>query len=71
MKKILITATFVLASLGAFAAKNDVKSNMRIIPLKNKLEIVKISTFKIKEPVRCSYILRIGDLELIAFYWDC
>jgi hypothetical protein len=69
MKKLVLTATFALASLGAFAANSEVKSKHAIIPVKNNVEIT-IARAVLHKQIVCSVSVGIGILE-ITIIWDC
>jgi hypothetical protein len=65
MKKIVLTATFTLATLGAFAANGQVKSNHAIIPVKNKP-----AKLDLKLPSACDANINTG-LFTITILWYC
>jgi hypothetical protein len=74
MKKVLLTATFVLASFGAFAANATVKSNNAIVPAKNSVEIVNISNktvnVEIQKPGTCTVGVNLGIISF-SYSWEC
>jgi hypothetical protein len=67
MKKLVLSATFMLASFGAFAANSEVKSNKVVLPVKNNIELAKVE-YK-KHPVMCT----VGVSYIIEFSitWCC
>jgi hypothetical protein len=70
MKKLVLTATFMLASFGAFAANNEVKSNNTIVPVKNNVEVVNTSNKTLKVKGTCTISV---DFVVIGFSysWEC
>jgi hypothetical protein len=74
MKKLVLTAAFMLASFGAFAANNDVKSNTGIAPVKNNVEIVSISdnlsVDVLKAPPTCTLGINLGIVSF-SYTWEC
>ena len=71
MKKLVLTAAFVMASFGAIASNNDMKLNNNIVPVKNNVQIVN-KTLKIylKVPVNCDANINTG-LFTIVIVWCC
>jgi hypothetical protein len=67
MKKLVLTAAFMLASFGAFAANNDLKSNTGVAPVKNNVELAKVDS--VKHPVMCS--VSIGYIIEFSVTWCC
>ncbi len=72
MKKLVLSATFMLASFGAFAANGEVKSNNGITSVKNSVEIVTISnTNEVNEqPVTCTITVSAVVVEF-SVSWCC
>jgi hypothetical protein len=66
MKKVLLTATFVLASFGAFASNAAVKSNA-IVPVKNNVEVKSVDK---KQPVTCTVTVSVVVAEF-SVSWCC
>jgi hypothetical protein len=73
MKKVLLTATFVLASFGAFASNAAVKSNA-IVPVKNNLEVMNISNSlnadEQKQAPTCTVSVNLGIVSF-SYTWEC
>lgn len=69
MKKVLLTATFVLASFGAFASNTNAKVNSVVIPAKNNVDVVKYVDEKEKE-VTCTVTISAGFVEF-SVSWCC
>jgi hypothetical protein len=65
MKKIVLTATFTLASLGALAANGQVKSNHAFIPVKNKP-----AKLDLKLPSACDAHIETGIFTIVVL-WYC
>jgi hypothetical protein len=74
MKKIVLTASFVLASIGAFATNTDIKSNNTIVPVKNKVKFINISnkniSFDLKFQNSCDANIDNGLFTIIVV-WCC
>ena len=67
MKKLVLTAAFVMASFGAFASNNDVKLKNTIVPVKNNVEIVNNSN--VDETKTAHFCKVTVDLGVISFYY--
>ena len=71
MKKLVLTAAFVMASFGAFASNNDVKSNNTIVPVKNNVEIVNSSNVdETKAAPICTVGINLGVISF-SYSWEC
>ena len=74
MKKLVLTAAFVMASFGAFASNNDVKLNNGIATVKKNVEIAnnlnKTLKIYLKVPVNCDANIDTG-LFTIVIVWCC
>jgi hypothetical protein len=68
MKKLVLTATFALATLGAFAANGEVKSNNPIVPVKNNIAVLKDKFTK--HPLYCAVSVDLGIIT-VTFNWEC
>jgi hypothetical protein len=73
MKKIIVTAFFVLASFSSFANSNAI-SNSSIVPVKDKIEVVNISNTNLIEDkqkeIVCTYTISLGFVSF-SYSWDC
>jgi hypothetical protein len=70
MKKLVLTATFMLASFGAFAANGEIKSNNTIVPVKNNVEVVNTSNKTLKVKEICTVSIDFGVIGF-SYSWDC